>query len=462
MTNATKLSADNWSVELWTVRDFLEKSQTIDCNPVGQRPSVSPNPIGETKPSKQQSIIDTMMSGGDIGEIKIVRENGRYSFESIDGGNRKRTILEYMRNNFPLHKSSVLGEVKASELSDDIREKFMNYKLRIVTYDRLTTRQKGELFRDTNNTTPVNAQETLNSYGDIPIANLIRETARSISGYDSLPHELFTCHKTPLGNVIYPNVATNNTRLRLDEIVARITYMIYAGEKPVVAPFDALQAMYDDASLTQKEVNKIAKKLKAVLDFILKCSVWRRDQVSRGLLQGQIVMLYRLYFHFKSEYGSVKVENFEAFYDEFSKAYNAFNASNPKFPKRIVENNRLIHEAFNQHLGEHKTQFKFDNTVTWILEGMDLDRASLVVLDSKRVFAREMVELKLAEQGFKCWVTGEKLTMKDAQGGHIVAHSQGGKTEYSNLVVISAEHNRRMQDTNANDYKKSVLLEDVA
>jgi 5-methylcytosine-specific restriction endonuclease McrA len=52
--------------------------------------------------------------------------------------------------------------------------------------------------------------------------------------------------------------------------------------------------------------------------------------------------------------------------------------------------------------------------------------------------------------------------MKDAQGGHIVAHSQGGSTLYANLVVISAEHNRRMQDMNANDYKQSVLLEGVA
>lgn len=450
------MSKINWNLEMWTVREFLEKSTRIDCNPVGQRPSVSPNPIGGSKPSKQQSIINSMLNGWDIGEIKIVKEDGKYDYESVDGGNRKRTILSFLRNDFPTHRSSHVGEMMAAELSDELREEFMNYQMRFVIYDNLTTRQKGELFRDTNNTTPVNAQETLNSYGDIPIANLIRETSRNVIGIDNLPHELFNCYTTLSGNVVYPNVASNNSRLRLDEVVARITYMIYAGEKAIVAPFESLQEMYDDETLTQREVNKLAKKLKAVLDFILKCSIQRRIQVSRGLLLGQVVMLYRLYFHFKSSNGEFKVESYESFWGEFSKAYNVFNSSNPK-RHDIVENNRLIHEAFNQHLGEHKTQFKLDNTVTWMLEEMDLEKASLVTLDSKRTFPREMVELKLAEQGFKCWITGEKLDMSNAQGGHIVAHSQRGKTEYSNLVVISAEHNRRMQDMNAHDYKAMIL-----
>lgn len=450
------MSKVNWTLEVWTVREFLEKSTRIDCNPVGQRPSVSPNPVGGAKASKQQSIIATMMKGGDIGEIKIVKENGEYEFESVDGGNRKRTILSFLRNEFPLHKSSVVGELKASELSDEQLKELMNYQLRFVIYDHLTTRQKGELFRDTNNTTPVNQQETLNSYGDIPIANLIRETARKVRGVDSQPHELFACYTTASDNVVYPNVASNNNRLRLDEVVARITYMIYSGEKPVVAPFDSLQSMYDDESLTQKEVNKLAKKLKSVLDFILKCSSYRRAQVGRGLLIGQVVMLYRLYFYFKSTYGEFKVESYEAFWEQFSTAFNVFNNSNPQ-RQDIVENNRLIHEAFNQHLGEHVTQYKLDNTVTWMLEEMDLEKATVLSLDSKRTFSREMVELKLAEQGFKCWVTGEPLTMKDAQGGHVTAHSQGGKTEYSNLVVISAEHNRRMQDMNAKEYKAMYL-----
>ena len=143
---------------------------------------------------------------------------------------------------------------------------------------------------------------------------------------------------------------------------------------------------------------------------------------------------------------------------EFNEAFNVFNSSNPKRDD-IVENGRLIYEAFNQHLGEHKTQFKFDNTIQWILEEMNLEEATVADRDNKRVFPREWIETKLADQRYRCWVSGEELDMDDAQGGHIASYSSGGKTEYDNLVVISAEHNRRMQDQNAHDYKEAWLAQ---
>jgi 5-methylcytosine-specific restriction endonuclease McrA len=454
-TNANK------ELTTWTIREFLSKATQIDVNPVGQRPSVSPNPEGGAKASKQQSIINSILDGRDIGEIKLVKESGPFKYESIDGGNRKRAILSYLRGEFATHKSSVVGAKKASELSESDLERLMNYELRFVIYNKLSVRQKGELFRDTNNTTPVNQQETLNSYGDIPIANLIRESARVVAGVDNQCHQLFSCYTTASGNVVYQNVAFDNVRLRIDEIVARMAYMVYNGEKPVTASFDSLQGMYDDESLDAKAVKTLKKKLDNALDFLLKCSVHRQARVKRGLTNKQVVMLYRLYFYFKSTYGEFKINDYSKFWDQFEKAFNVFSPSNPQ-RQDIVENNRLIHEAFNQHLGEHKTQFKLDNTIQWILEEMDLNEATLVTLDKARTFSREMIELKLAEQGYKCWVDGAPLTMANAQGGHIVPHSQGGKSEYDNLVVISAEHNRRMQDTNAHVYKENFFKGNVA
>ena len=461
MKKVQKVATNNWTLETWTIREFMNKSISINCNPVGQRPAVSTSSIGDSKPSKEQGIVNSIMKGGDIGEIIIVKlpqdNPSKFQYESIDGGHRKRAIKEFLANDFPLHKTSILKEVYAKGLDEEQLESFFNFKIRVVIYDNLTNREKGEAFRDTNNTTPVNNQETLNSYGDTPIANLIRQTARKIEGIESIPHELFTTYKTTSGNIVYPNIATNNTRLRLDELVARITYMCYRDEKPVVAPFEGIQSMYDsDPSV--KDVKKIEKKLNNCLDFLYKCSMEKKAKLKKGLTYAQTVMLYRLYFYFKKTYGNFKIESYEKFWVEFNEAFNVFNSSNPKRDD-IVENGRLIYEAFNQHLGEHKTQFKFDNTIQWILEEMNLEEATVADRDNKRVFPREWVEMKLADQKYKCWVSGEELDMDDAQGGHIASYSSGGKTEYDNLVVISAEHNRRMQDQNAHDYKEVWLAE---
>jgi hypothetical protein len=457
----TQENVQNWSVETWTVYKFKLESAFIDMNPIGQRLETNSNAIGESKPSKQQSIIDSMLRGSDIGEIKIVRTpDATYPNESVDGGHRKRAILSFIDNKFPTHKTSPVGEKFWREFTDAERKAFLQFGIRFVIFDFLTNRQKGELFRDTNNTTPVNQQETLNSYGDMPIANLVRNTARSVD--DNLPHQLFEWAISNAGNVNYRNIAFDNNRLVIDEIVARIAFIIYSGDKVNTTTYDQLTAMYDDQNLGEKEVAKIGKKLKEVLDFILKVSIARKKVHGRGLTKGMMVMLYRLYFHFKEEYGSFKVEDYSEFFDEFYKAFSAFDLRSPTRTE-IVEKSRdgsggrLIYEAFNQHLGEHKTLYKTRNTITWMLEEMNLNAATLITQDSKRCFSREEIEVTLARQGYKCWVDGMPLVMKDAEGGHIVPHSKGGKTEIGNLVVIRGVHNRRMQDVNANNFKENFL-----
>ena len=80
----------------WNLKEYLlSHSATINNAPIGQRKPVEKNPIGGKKPSKAQAIIDVIFSGDDLSEIKIadISDRGtKYSYESIDGGHRKRAI----------------------------------------------------------------------------------------------------------------------------------------------------------------------------------------------------------------------------------------------------------------------------------------------------------------------------------------------------------------------------------
>jgi hypothetical protein len=448
-----------WDFQIQTIAEFFLTSANINVNPVGQRPATVKNAIGDKKASKSQDIIASILSNGDVGEVKIVKtSDSTYQAECADGGHRMRAILGFLRNEFPTFRTSEFGEKYCRDLTDEQRAQFMNYRLRFIVYGNygdLSVADKADIFQKTNTTTPVNQQEFLNSFGDIPLANLIRETSRVVSGVDNSCHALFNMYYSNSGNEIYQNIAFTNDRLKIDELVARLVYMIWSGEKPTTASFDQLQEMYK-TPFTEKEVAKLEKKLKALLDFMLKAAVQRKSKVGRGLLNKHVVMMSRIYFYFKETYGDFKVEDFVAFWKEFERAYNVFNPQRP-LRTEIVENNRTIYEAFHGYLGEYKVQWKIDNSIKWFLEEFNLEDATVLTLDKSRTFSREMIELKLAEQGYKCWVDGQPLDMKTAQGGHVIPHSKGGKSEYDNLVVISAEHNRRMQDTNAHDYKEMIL-----
>ncbi len=92
-----------------------------------------------------------------------------------------------------------------------------------------------------------------------------------------------------------------------------------------------------------------------------------------------------------------------------------------------------------------------------MLRTVDMDK--LVTLkDPRRLFPREWRENKLAEQNFKCYVTGKPLLMKDAAGGHIIAHSNGGVTEYDNLAMICSKVNQDMGTMSVENYKTALEL----
>ena len=86
-------------------------------------------------------------------------------------------------------------------------------------------------------------------------------------------------------------------------------------------------------------------------------------------------------------------------------------------------------------------------------------------LDNKRVFPRDVQETQLQRQDFKCWVDGLPLAMNEAEGGHIVSHIQGGKTDAENFRMMRRIHNRKMGKQNASaihrlpPYSKSPKLD---
>jgi len=78
----------------------------------------------------------------------------------------------------------------------------------------------------------------------------------------------------------------------------------------------------------------------------------------------------------------------------------------------------------------------------------------IIVKDKKRFFPRELIETTLSRQKYFCWIYEEPLSMNDAVGSHINAHSLGGKTTEENLVVVRKKHNTAMGEMNAIQYKE--------
>ena len=75
------------------------------------------------------------------------------------------------------------------QLSVDDQKRFLDIELSFTVYKELESQDKGNIFRTLNKTTDVYFIEMLNSFGDIDIANSVRETVRKVKGINNSYHQ---------------------------------------------------------------------------------------------------------------------------------------------------------------------------------------------------------------------------------------------------------------------------------
>ncbi len=440
-------------ITMQLIKFITDYYPVTDCNPIGQRP-----PIHEdVKNDKNIGIIQTIMLGIDVGNITLVdvsTEPTKWHYESVDGGHRKRAIASYFHNEFQVNGKYY------SELSESEKDIFKNYEIGITLYQELPNHMKGQIFRVINKTTDVNHQETLNSFGDLDIANAVRETVRPISyrGKISMPHDLF--EKTAAGNFKWLDNNNNNKRLKLEEFVTRFYYRFYAGGDVGSRTFEELQTMFKDEDI---KVRKLKKQVDALLDYLFEMAKARKATYSGKMAKGEMNTLANLYLWIEANYGNCDVEDPMEFYRMFSEVYSDYyHDAEYKYQDIIDDELRVAigeHEVssimtlFRAYVNDQNSYKKQEQLMKWITADFDPTK-HIIIKDKTRAFPRFMKEIALQQQNHVCAVDGLPLTWDEADAGHIIAHADGGKTELENCAMIRKIHNSKMGTMSVTEYTK--------
>ena len=432
------------TTETTTVSDFLGVDN-INADPAHQRPQIQDN-------SKRKGIVQAMVDGYDIGEIKLNQYSSEpIELEVIDGSNRLRSITQFFNNEFSI------SEKTFTDLSSDEQDIFLNYPLRYIIYDNLSARDKAKQFQATNKTTDVNHQEKLNSYGSDLLASVVRECVRTVVGTESVPEALFQSSINKKKDKLnFRFFQIDNNRLKLEDDVARIAYLCNVDEGLVGQDDKKIEIFYENHNLSEKEIKSLQKKMRKVFTFVMKNANARIEGPwGLGINHLEFRALYRLYFHLTEKYGSFHVEDYAEFFQAFKQGHDAFASSMPTRKAVITDKNgveKLEHQIYTKALRSHEKSSEI--AISMLLEEFDVEQY-LTNLDNKRVFSRDEQETQLQRQDFKCWIDGLPLSMNEAEGGHIVSHIQGGKTDAENFRMMRKIHNRKMGKQNAREYKKA-------
>ena len=435
-----------------TIQEFvMDLLPTVDCNPIGQRLPVH----SDVQNVKSEAIILSILNNIDIGNITLVnvdKELTPWVWESLDGGHRKRAIRDFFQGKF------TAGGRKYSELSDEEKSAFKKYELAFTLYSPLSNEMKGKIFRSLNETTDVNQIEMLNSYGDTPIANAIRETVRVVTRSDgtaSIIHELFDVTKSSN----FQWISGDNLRLKQEEFVARVYYTFYKGGKLCNRTTAKVQEMYDNPKVNVKALKKKADKF---FDFLFEMAKTRRQIFGSGLGNSEKNALLNIYIHLSESYGcDLKVNDSVEWYKAFSVVYNDLYNDQQEIWTEIPDldfelRDSSIAQLYKDYTRNHDNADKQKQLVIWTTMHPKWENVYdyTILKDRNRAFPRCVKEVTLQNQGYVCFIDDLPLDWEDAEAGHIIAHALGGQTKPDNCAMIRKSHNSAMGQMSVTEYKE--------
>ena len=439
-----------------TIRYFRDVMyHKTECQPVGQR-----LPVYSKDNAKGIGIITTLLDGYDIGTITVMQLNRKqkraakrvkYDFESIDGGHRKRSLWSYLQDGFMVRGKHF------SQLSEKEQAAFLDTELTFTIYNALDSATKGHIFRTLNKTTDVNFIEMLNSYGDIPVANFVRETVRIVKQIDNECNTLFEFVLNPKGEPIYKYLSFDNDRLKQDHAFARIAHRYIQYPKQLLGGSSdkELETMYENPNLTKDSIPDV--KITEHLDFLRKMAMYRKQQFKTGLTQHDFKAMSYLYFYLSDTYGSFDIPDAEEFFKEYARANSALMNKDGDYAETIHESSGYsVQVMYKKYIAAPWDGKKISTAVSYLVGEMGDIENVISVKDNSRSFTVLEKEAKLAEQNFVCAIDHKPLKWKDAHAAHIVAHTNGGRTIYSNLAMVRACYNTEMGTMDLNQYKENM------
>ena len=404
--------------------------------------------------------------------IRVIKTEGGYRYELIDGQQRITAITDYLDGVYPMPTLVVDGCDVSGMMVDELRETYpkvyqliMEYRISCKWYEDLTDLQTAHLFiKVLNNVNDMKPQEIRNAILGF-YSDYVRDTARK--NYTDMsnpidPHPLFERYivkKKGVDKEYLKNFSTKFTlggRMEVDEWLSTLIFFIKKGYKSgithdtheswveeIQSPNGVYAAMFKDKKVIDETLNFALALMQLVPE---------KYKVKLNPMTSLMLVVYAL--ECKNRGFEIVPEKFSpAFFDTYARwSDTTLKLYEDKF---TVNGNQM--PPFNELFGG-----KNANAILTIIAVLDEDwndrlkGCGLIKLDPRVSFTRADILKKWQEQDGKCFYTGEPIAEDNLAGDHYIPRSYGvdagGVTEYENLRVCSKRMNIKKSNMHGDDF----------
>lgn len=364
-------------------------------------------------------LIDSVLEGYSVPEIYLQISKGYHTV--VDGQQRVRAILEYIRNDYAVRKSESKkhGGKKFDDLSINLRKKFLNFNLTTRELKNYSKLEVKELYKRLNKYVfSLNKQEIRKSTYEGEFIKLIKTLTNSVYW---------------LENKI---VNTNEIkRMTDDEFISELVISIIDGiQTKSPGNIDKFYALYDETfsnkDAVKRNFNNVLKTMKSVIGNLSPTTWHRKPNFYRLFVAfSELMKDYRFTPSAKKKIKN-KLLDFSADVDRFDRQEELKSFERQKiseFHKSVTE-----HTTNSESRKEGKTMIK------------EIVIPYLVLLDPKRKFTEEERRIRWhLSRNKKCYFCGKQVTWNTYDLNHKIMHVKGGVTLLQNSAIAHSKCNRQ-------------------
>lgn len=393
-------------------------SKKIELNPSYQREDV-------WKKSQERLLIDSMLKEIDIPKI-YVRELPEEKWEVVDGQQRLRALLKFRNDGLELDPEDIRADFagkKFSELSEDMKDTFMDYQFDLVILQGASDEDVEEMFLRMQNGTTLNAAEKRNAMpGKVKI--FVRELAKS---------PFFESCKFSKKRYTYNHVAAQMLLLEMEGGPC------YIMDTHLVKMYKKYKDSFSDRSDDAKNVKK-------TLSLLYKAFP---DKDNHHLEKYSVISLFLLFRELSKHY-AVKhriTEISDWFTDVFEKE-RLEERERSKETQEDPDNERSQDFLDYQRMIGNSSDKKgsLEHRHDFLMRKLFEHIQDITPLDAQRGFSdhqRKAIyyrDIGLCQLRIKC--NGEKCEFGSWEPDHKIPWSKGGETTVANGQVACVECNR--------------------